>query len=91
MRRGKTRTLGAMPDEIAEVLYDDTRSRRVVIFRRPSGVYGYCEERYYKNDLAQTEGWAFLWEGKSSYDTLDTARREVADHVHWLPKHRTDE
>ena len=79
-----------MSDETADVLYNDTRTRRVVIFRRPSRDYGYREERYFKNDLAQTEGWAVLWEGKSFYDSLETAQREVAEHINWLPKHREE-
>ena len=75
-----------MADDSVEVLYDRAHSRRVVIFRRAIGTYGYREEKYYRNDSAGTEGWMTLWVGKSSYDTLETARREVVENVSWLPR-----
>ena len=75
-----------MADDIVEVLYDAAHTRRVVIFRRTIGTYGYREEKYYKNDVARTEGWTTLWVGKSSYDTPETARREVVENVSWLPR-----
>jgi hypothetical protein len=43
-----------------EIVYADDRKCRVVIFKRPSGTYGYRQERYYKNDIAEVEGWASL-------------------------------
>ena len=73
-----------MTNEMVDTLYNDAHDRRVVIFRRSSGTYGYCEEHHYKNDVA--EGWAPLSGRACHWDSLQTARREVAENVWWLPK-----
>ena len=73
-----------MTNEPVEIIYAADRRRRVVIFRRPSGSYGYREERHYKNDLAGTEGWASLGGRSSHYEDLETAKREVVENVTWL-------
>jgi hypothetical protein len=70
-----------MTDEPVEIIYATGRKRRVVIFRRPAGNYGYREERYYKNDLAGVEGWASLGGRSSYYEDLETAKREVIENV----------
>ena len=75
-----------MTDEPVQIIYAADRSRRVVIFRRPSGSYGYREERYYKNDLAGAEGWAALAGRSSHYEDLETAKREVVENVPWLAR-----
>ena len=73
-----------MTDESLELIYAANRLRRVVIFRRPCGSYGYREERYYKNDLAGTECWASLVGRSSHYEDLETAKREVIENIPWL-------
>ena len=73
-----------MTDEPVEIIYAADRRRRVVIFRRPSGSYGYREERYYKNDLAGVEDWASVGGRSYYYEDLETAKREVAENVTWL-------
>jgi len=78
-----------MSEQVVEILYDSQKKSRVVIFLRSSGGYGYREEKHYKNVEAETEGWAVLWEGKSFYDSLETAKREIPTDVHWLPKQST--
>lgn len=77
-----------MMEEPAEIMYSDDRKRRVVIFRRSDGTYGYREERHYKNDLADTEGWASLSGRTCYYDKLETAKREVTENVSWLVNRR---
>ncbi len=77
-----------MTDESVEISYAADRKRRIVIFRRPSGSYGYREERYYKNALAGTEGWASLGGRSCYYEDLETAKREVVENVTWLATHR---
>jgi hypothetical protein len=76
--------MALMTDEPVEIIYAADRRRRVVIFRRASGSYGYREERYYKNDLAGTEGWASLGGRSCHYEDLATAKREVVENVTWL-------
>lgn len=75
-----------MKDKPVEIIYAADRKRRVVIFRRPSGSYGYREDRQYKNDLASTEGWASLGGRSSHYEDLETAKREVVENVTWLAR-----
>jgi hypothetical protein len=75
-----------MTDETVEIIYAADRRRRVVIFRRPSGSYGYREERHYKNDLAGVENWASLGGRSSHYEELKTAKREVIENVPWLAR-----
>jgi phosphoribosylformimino-5-aminoimidazole carboxamide ribonucleotide (ProFAR) isomerase len=71
-----------MADEEIDIVYNSGQNRRVVIFRRPSGTYGYREERHYKNEVA--EGWASLGGRACHYADLQTAKREVVENVTWL-------
>jgi hypothetical protein len=73
-----------MTDEPVEIIYAPDRMRRIVIFRLPSGSYGYREERYYKNDVAGTERWGSLGGRSCHYQDLETAKREVVENVTWL-------
>jgi hypothetical protein len=75
-----------MSEEPAEIIYADDRKRRVVIFRRSTGSYGYREERHYNNELSGLEGWASLGGRACYYEDLETAKREVAENVTWLAK-----
>jgi hypothetical protein len=75
-----------MTDEPVEITYADDRRRRVVIFRRPSGSYGYREERHYNNDLAGVEDWASMRGRSCYYEDLETAKREVIENVPWLAR-----
>jgi hypothetical protein len=75
-----------MTDEPVEIIYAADRMRRVVIFRRPSGSYGYREERYYKNDLSSIERWGSLGGHPCYYEDLETAKREVVENVTWLAR-----
>jgi hypothetical protein len=69
-----------------ETIYNADRKRRIVIFRRESGTYGYREEYHYKNELAQAEGWASLGGRACYYEDLETAKREAVENVTWLPE-----
>ena len=71
-----------MADESVETIYDAAQKRRVVIFRRPTGTFGYREERHFKNTAA--EGWASLGGRACYYEDLETAKREVVENVSWL-------
>jgi hypothetical protein len=73
-----------MDPETVETIYYTAYLKRVVIFRKSDGMYGYREEKFFKNDLAQTEGWGVVWLGRSSYDTVETALREIPYNVSWL-------
>ncbi len=75
-----------MSDDLIEAIYSEDQKRRVVIFRRASGTYGYREEYNYRNELAQEEGWASVGGHPCYYESLEIAKREVAENVIWLAK-----
>jgi hypothetical protein len=77
-----------MKDEPLEIIYADDPERRVVIFKRPLGTYGYRQERHYTNDQAKAEGWASVGGRACYYEDLETARREVVENIPWLAKHK---
>lgn len=72
--------------EALETIYALDGKRRVVIFRRTDGSFSYREEYHYINDYDKDhvfEGWAELPPGKSIYNSLETARREVVAKFSW--------
>jgi hypothetical protein len=77
-----------MSETPVETIYDTDRKRRVVIFRRDSGSYGYREEYHHKNDLAEIEGWASLGGRACYYEDLETAKRELVENVPWLAERK---
>ncbi|HWW00250.1 MAG TPA: hypothetical protein VNZ64_11185 [Candidatus Acidoferrum sp.] len=77
-----------MKEAPVETIYARGGKRRVVIFQRASGSYGYREEYHYKNDLAHVEGWASLGGNACYYEDLETAKRELVDNVAWLAKRK---
>jgi len=77
-----------MADEVVEVIYDPTRNRRAVIFRRSSGTYGYREEKHFKNEVA--EGWRSLGGRVCHWDMLETAKRELPANVTWLASSQSE-
>jgi len=77
-----------MSEKPVETIYANDQKRRVVIFRRDSGSYGYREEYHYKNDLAHTEGWASLGGRACYYEDLETAKRELVENVAWLAERK---
>ncbi len=66
-----------------ESIYDSVRKRRVVIFQRQDGTFGFVEDRYSDDPYEQ------CWIEQTGYsesfcDTLETVRREVFGRVRWL-------
>lgn len=74
-------------NEMIEHIYSVGRTRRIAIFRRPSGSFGYQEEYLFRNDYLPdevVEGWAPLGECASYYDRVETAKADVMASVPWL-------
>lgn|GEM_PF-1338145 len=74
-------------NEMIEHIYSVGRTRRIAIFRRPSGSFGYQEEYLFRNDYFSdevVEGWASLGECASYYDRVETAKADVMASVPWL-------
>jgi hypothetical protein len=69
-------------NEAVDVFYSADCTRRVAIFRRRDGLYGYEEQSLYESEVA--ERWTRLYSGASLYATLGIARREVMFNVQWL-------
>ncbi|WP_314972807.1 hypothetical protein [Comamonas testosteroni] len=65
-------------------LYSQERTRRLAIFRRADGTYGWEEQYHYENALANTEGWAQLPAEASRFHDLEAAKREAAVSVPWV-------
>lgn len=78
-------------DEDLEIIADSGGTRRVVIYRRPSGALGYREEKYYKNELAGEERWVVIWRGASFYEDLEAAKKELPSEISWLHGKSTED
>jgi hypothetical protein len=62
--------------ENVETIYNETRTWRVTIFRRPDGTFGLEWEKYIDDEPAHPF-WAPMRYGVTFCDTLETARREA--------------
>ena len=73
-----------MPQTDVEIIYSPDRGRRVTIFRRADGTFGFFEE-YYSQDRFE-DCWIPLFNRhtESYCDSLETVRREVYGRVAWL-------
>jgi hypothetical protein len=73
---------------IQTIVFDDQK-RRVVVFQRDDGSFGFEEQRYLVNALEK----AWLPAGEHSDTRFDTAERallEARRHVPWLAEARID-
>jgi hypothetical protein len=61
--------------------------RRILLFRRPDGHFGF-EEQYWYEDFDEgkliAKGWASPHTPSSIFETLEIAEREAKAHYHWL-------
>lgn len=70
-----------------EHIYSGDKTRRIAIFRRPSGSFGYQEEYLFRNDYFPdeiVEGWSQLGECASHYDRVETATADAMASVPWV-------
>jgi len=72
-------------DAPVDILYSSDGRRRVAVFQRADGLFGY-QEQYVHNSAVVGERWVPLYTGASLYDTLETARRELVFNVAWLAR-----
>ncbi|MBW3622912.1 MAG: hypothetical protein KY468_05815 [Armatimonadetes bacterium] len=71
--------------QIVQTIYDDPGERRVIIFQRNDGTFGFDEEHLSNEDsglfwFPSYEGWHTI----CFADTLETVLREVYGRVRWL-------
>jgi hypothetical protein len=69
--------------ETVKVLGGPDGGHRVIIFRRPDGLYGFGEQYLAKSDSAPSQ-WVLLWAEKTVCDTAETAEREARAAFPWL-------
>lgn len=69
---------------IWETIYDAAQKRRVVLFRRDDGTFGFQEERFSSDPLEQC--WLPFVERRSECrcDSLESAMREARGRIDWL-------
>lgn len=65
-----------------ETIYDAERTRRVIIFQREDGTFGFAKEHFSDHPLERC--WLPDPQGESFCDSLETVRREVYGRVGWL-------
>lgn len=66
-----------------QTIYDDAKKRRVVIFQRDDGSFGFSEERF--ADEPQEQAWIPVGRYSTSHcDTAAGALGEARDRVSWL-------
>jgi hypothetical protein len=65
-----------------KILYDDEGKRRVIIYQRAKGTFGF-EKEYFSDDEFE-HCWMPCGGGFSFCDTFETALREARGRVNWL-------
>lgn len=79
-------------NETVEEIYSEDKARRIVIFKRSSGSFGWRAEYLYRNDYFPEnviERWASLGENASYYDSLEIVKAEVTAKSDWLTRPRS--
>ena len=79
-------------NETVEEIYSEDKLRRIVIFKRLSGSWGWRAEYFYRNDYFPEnviERWYSLGENASYYDSLETAKAEATAKSDWLTRPRS--
>ena len=69
-------------DEILQTLYSPDRGRRVHIFRRRNGTFGYEEEFLDIDEYGNS--WIPLSSQLTIFDSAETALREAGGRIAWL-------
>ena len=69
-------------ETILQTFYSSDRQRRVVIYGRQNGSFGFREEKWGSEPLEQC--WLPALTPKSFCDSADTATQEAAGRIPWL-------
>ncbi len=65
-----------------QTLYDDSKKRRVVVFQRGDGTFGFEHERFAEDPLEMT--WIPVGRTDARCDTVGRALAEARARVSWL-------
>ena len=68
--------------ETIQIIYDNDRKQRVIIFRRQDSTFGFEEEYFSGHEFEMC--WLTRGRNISFFDTYKTALREVYSRVDWL-------
>lgn len=63
--------------------YSQDRQRRIALFRRAAGSFGFVEQYHFNNEAAGIEGWASYAPSPSFYADLETAKNEAVLGIRW--------
>ena len=63
--------------------YSQDHQRRIALFRREVGSFGFVEQYYFDNEAAGIAGWAYCPSGSSFYADLETAKKEAVLGIRW--------
>ncbi|MGJ7487073.1 hypothetical protein ACSFA2_17560 [Variovorax sp. LT2P21] len=64
-------------------LYSRDHQRRIVLFLREVGSFGFVEQYHFNNEAAGVEGWASYAPSPSFYADLETAKSEAVLGIRW--------
>ena len=67
-----------------QTIYDESKKRRVIIFQRDDGTFGFNEEKFSDEPLEKT--WIPIDRRNSQCDTLEQVLTEIRGRVDWLPE-----
>ena len=64
-------------------VYSQDRKRRIALFRRDVGSFGFVEQYHFNNEAAGVEGWASKAPSPSFYEDLEIAQKEALLGIRW--------
>ncbi|QRF62204.1 hypothetical protein [Variovorax paradoxus] len=63
--------------------YSQDRQRRIALFRREEGSFGFVEQYHFNKEAAGIEGWASYAPSPSFYADLEIAKEEAVLGIQW--------
>lgn len=76
-----------MSSKVIKTLDSTDGRRRILLFQRPNGYFGFVEQYWYENvyeGKLVAEGWASLYTPSSVFETVEVAEREAKALYHWV-------
>lgn len=64
-------------------IYSQDRKRRIALFRREAGSFGFVEQYHFNNEAAEVQGWASQAPSPSFYADLEIAKKEALLGTRW--------
>lgn len=71
-------------NNVVQTIHSSTGKRRLQVVQRADGLFGYREQYFCTNALAEIDRWASLPPTPSLFESLEAAVREAPYHFEWL-------